>query len=76
MKMPAALRMAIDAKVKRHGSLRAAAKHLGISTSYLSRLRKGTQVNPTVEVLTKLGISVRLECEVRFCSEDNYEVAA
>ena len=39
---------------KQHGSLRAAARVLGCSPSYLMRLRDGTKTNPSDALLRRL----------------------
>lgn len=39
-----------------YGSLRAVARVLDVSPSYLSRLSNGLQVEPSKELLTKLGL--------------------
>ena len=48
--------MAIELAEEKHGSLRAAARALGIDAGYLSRLKKGEKVNPSEEVLAALGL--------------------
>lgn len=48
--------MAIELAEEKHGSLRAAARALGIDAGYLSRLKKGEKVNPGEEVLAALGL--------------------
>jgi transcriptional regulator with XRE-family HTH domain len=77
MKIEKALKLSIDDQIRRHGSLRAAARSLNISPSYLVRLHNGQKVNPTVDVLTKLGIRVKIECELHIVgSDDDYGLAA
>lgn len=46
--------------VRQHGSYRAAGKALNINYAYLCRLATGVKVNPTPEVLAKLGIEKRI----------------
>lgn len=41
---------------KKHGSMRAVAKVLGIDHGYLSRLQAGKKLNPSDVVLKKLGL--------------------
>lgn len=48
--------MAIEAAEEEHGSLRAAAKELGIDAGYLSRLKSGEKINPGDDVLAALGL--------------------
>jgi hypothetical protein len=48
--------LAINRAVKRHGSLRAAARALRIDAGYLSRLRVGFKAQPSAAVLRKLGL--------------------
>lgn len=48
---------AIRLKVERHGSLRAAAKVLGVSAPYLCRFRHGQKRNPSDQLLRKLGLT-------------------
>ena len=50
------LRARIQALAKQHGSLRAAARVLEIDAGYLSRLQGGLKVEPSEEVLRKLGL--------------------
>lgn len=52
-----ALNDRIDELDAEHGSLRFAAQSLGISASYLSRLRSGVRDNPSAAVLEKLGLA-------------------
>lgn len=40
-----------------HGGLRAAARHLGVSASYLGRLREGKYDKPDKKILDKLGLT-------------------
>lgn len=53
---PSAIALAIEAAEEEHGSLRAAAKALGIDPGYLSRLASGEKVNPSDKVLSALGL--------------------
>lgn len=46
----------IEQVEKRHGSLRAAARELGIDASYLFRLKNAEKMNPSEEVLDALGL--------------------
>ena len=39
-----------------YGGLRAAARVLDVSPSYLSRLRDGEKINPSNKILKKLGL--------------------
>lgn len=67
-----ALQKRIKELVGIHGSLRAVARHTGIDVGYLSRLDSGERDNPSVEVLSMLGVAVldngahatRLQAEV------------
>ena len=54
--MPSAIELAIEAAEEEHGSLRAAAKSIGVDAGYLSRLKSGDKVNPSDEVLAALGL--------------------
>lgn len=54
--LPSAIELSIEAAEEEHGSLRAAAKALGIDAGYLSRLKTGEKVNPSDEVLSALGL--------------------
>jgi len=42
--------------VEQHGSLRAAARDVGLDWAYLHRLRSGEKTNPSPETLRKLGL--------------------
>jgi len=42
--------------IKAHGSVRAAAKRIGVNYSYLFRMASGEKLNPSGEVLKKLGL--------------------
>jgi transcriptional regulator with XRE-family HTH domain len=42
--------------IQKHGNGTNAAKVLGVSRSYVSRLRYGSKVNPTDKILKKLGL--------------------
>lgn len=46
----------VDWLVERHGSLRAAARVVGVNYAYLHRLRTGEKTEPTAAVLRKLGL--------------------
>ncbi len=48
--------MSIEAAEEEHGSLRAAAKALGIDHGYLYRLKSGEKINPGADVLKALGL--------------------
>lgn len=50
------LRARIQALAKQHGSLRAAAMVLQIDHGYLSRLQDGLKLEPSDDVLRKLGL--------------------
>ena len=54
--MPSSIELAIEAKEEEHGSLRAAAKAIGVDAGYLSRLRNGEKLNPGDDVLAALGL--------------------
>jgi len=56
------LMLSVDAAGKKHGSLRAAARVLGVDVGYLSRLRSGKKSDPSDGLLRRLGI----RREVRF----------
>jgi hypothetical protein len=51
------LQRAAAAVIKQYGSLRKAGTATGINYAYLQRLSKGGKVNPSVEVLAKLGLA-------------------
>ena len=53
---PSPISLAIEAAEEEHGSLRAAAKALGIDAGYLSRLKNGEKLNPGDDVLAALGL--------------------
>jgi hypothetical protein len=67
-----ALQKRIKELVDIHGSLRSVSRHTGIDVGYLSRLDSGERDNPSVEVLSMLGVAVldngahvtRLQAEV------------
>lgn len=48
--------MAIEAAEEERGSLRAAAKAIGVDAGYLSRLKSGEKLNPGDDVLSALGL--------------------
>lgn len=50
------LQKAAAALIKQHGSLRKAGIASGINYAYLQRLHKGGKVNPSPDVLAKLGL--------------------
>jgi len=50
------IQQAVEAKIHQHGGLRAAARAMKISASYLARLRDGIKHAPSDRVLTKLGL--------------------
>ena len=50
------MRQTIEARIKTHGSLRAAARALDIDPGYLFRLLTGEKKNPSRATLTKLGL--------------------
>lgn len=54
--LPSPISLAIEAAEEEHGSLRAAAKALGIDAGYLSRLKNGEKLNPGDDVLAALGL--------------------
>lgn len=47
---------AIDLLVEKHGSLRAAARVIGVNYAYLSRLRNSQKTDPSDAVLRKIGL--------------------
>jgi hypothetical protein len=51
-----AIASAVDTLIQRHGSLRAAAKAIGVDHAYLWRLERGIKTRPSDEVLQKLGL--------------------
>ena len=53
---PLPIALAIEAAEEEHGSLRAAAKALGVDAGYLSRLKSGEKLNPGDHVLAALGL--------------------
>lgn len=60
---------AVRLKVEQHGSLRAAAKVLGVSAPYLCRFRHGQKRNPSPKLLRRLGL-VR-EVQYRWRSDNS-----
>lgn len=48
---------AIRLKIDQHGSLRKAAKILGVSAPYLCRFRHGQKRNPSDKLLKRLGLT-------------------
>lgn len=46
----------IDALAEQHGSMRAAARVLGVDAGYLSRLRRGVKKEPGDALLRKMGL--------------------
>lgn len=50
------LRLVLAAKIERHGSLREAARALGVDHVYLWRLSVGQRNNPSAALLKKLGL--------------------
>lgn len=62
-----ALTRRIAALVLRHGSVRAAARVLGVDHAYLYRLMMGYKCNPSERLLRKLGVRrvVAVTYEVR-----------
>lgn len=58
------LKQRIVELVKQHGSLRAAARVLGVDAGYLCRLRDGEKANPSPALLRKM--KLRKIVEVRF----------
>jgi len=42
--------------IKQHGSLRAAARVLGVDAGYLSRLASGEKVDPGILLLRRMGL--------------------
>ena len=53
---PITIEKRIAELVKQHGSLRAAARELGCSAAYLSRLASGQKSEPSGEVLQGMGL--------------------
>ncbi len=56
------LMRSVDAVANRYGSLRAAARVLGVDVGYLSRMRSGKKSNPSKTLMHRLGI----RREIRF----------
>ncbi|ENE1253994.1 hypothetical protein ABM187_004235 [Stenotrophomonas maltophilia] len=54
------IKEAIDIEVQVYGSLREAAKHLGIDAGYLSRLANGEKENPGDYVLEQLRLQKKV----------------
>lgn len=56
--------MKISARIKQlqrdHGGLRAAARAIGMSPSYMIRLRDGKKLEPSVRLLRKLGLEKKV----------------
>lgn len=50
-----------------HGSLREAARAVGLSVSYLTRLANGQRPNPSDEALRKLGLQRVVSYEALTC---------
>lgn len=50
------LQKAAAALIKQHGSLRKAEAATGINYAYLQRLHTGEKINPSTDVLAKLGL--------------------
>lgn len=55
-----ALEHAVKLLCRKHGGLRAAARAVGLSPSYLLRLRDGVKANPSADALRKLGIEKKV----------------
>jgi hypothetical protein len=51
------LTAAIERAITQHGSLRKAARALGVDFAYLWRLKTGSKKNPGAELAQKLGIA-------------------
>ncbi len=47
---------AVEAKIRQHGGVRPAARALGITAAYVSRLRYGDKREPNDALLAKLGL--------------------
>lgn len=56
--------MEISTRIKQlqrdHGGLRAAARAIGMSPSYMIRLRDGEKLEPSVRLLRKLGLEKKV----------------
>jgi hypothetical protein len=57
--MAALIKGRIDGLIEKHGGLRAAAGAIKIDPAYLHRMQKGTKINPSPQVLRKLGIKTK-----------------
>lgn len=58
--MSTTLQTAVEALIRKHDGLRAAARAIGIDAGYLSRLRTGKRTDPSDEQLFKLGLERRV----------------
>ena len=54
--MDTAIPEAVERLIKKHGSLRAAARAINEDHGYLSRLKNGRKTEPSDAVLAKLGL--------------------
>jgi hypothetical protein len=54
--LPASIENAVQRLADKHGSLRAAARVLGVTPAYLCRLRQGAKIGPSDAFLRKLGL--------------------
>lgn len=45
--------------IKKHGGLRAAGRYLGVSPTYMSKLRDADGISPTQNVLQRMGLERR-----------------
>ena len=50
----------IEQLQKQHGGLRAAARAVGMSASYMIRLRDGEKIEPSMRLLQKLGLKKKV----------------
>jgi hypothetical protein len=54
------IKRAVERIVKKHGGLNKAGRAVGIDPPYLSRLRTGKKINPSANILKRLGIERRI----------------
>lgn len=48
----------LESLIRKHGSLRALSRYIGVAPSYISRLRRGLLNNPKDSFLEKIGLEV------------------
>lgn len=51
--------------IEQHGSLRAAARVIDVDPGYLSRLARGEKVQPSADILRRMGIKRVVTYELR-----------